>query len=70
VWYNDVPDEGLLVMEKDGIGMSIMDVFVDDIVEMVPMEGDLDLRAIIYEKRKKGKEQKEEQDVQNTKGPL
>lgn len=61
VWYSDVPDEGLLVMEKDGIGMSIMDVFVDDMVEMVPMEGDLDLRAIMCAKKEeKNKEEEEE----------
>lgn len=70
VWYSDVPDDGLFVMEKDGIGMSIMDVFVDDMVEMVPIEGDLDLRAIIYQ-RKKSKEEEEEEQVQNAdKGPL
>lgn len=53
MWYSDVPDEGLFVMEKDGIGMSIIDVFVDDIVEIVPMEGDLDFRAIICKRKKR-----------------
>lgn len=53
MWYSDVPDEGLFVIEKDGIGILIIEVFVDDIVEIVPIDGDLDFKAIIESKKKK-----------------
>lgn len=35
-----MPEEGLFVIEKDGMGMS-MELLSDETVEIVPMEGDL-----------------------------